>query len=169
MINSLLSMPNGVFRITPGIPDLVETSSNLAQIRAQSGIFQVLSMQRSSSESGLHHMAQSVYAAFAPLPGVDIVQDGEYPGWEPNLNSKILEVIKNTYNRLFHADPKILACHAGLECGIIGEKYPDLDMISIGPTIKHPHSPDEKVQIASVQKYWTLLQNILIEIPVNAP
>ena len=92
---------------------------------------------------------------------------GSYPGWDPNANSEILDLMKGKYQALYNEDPKVMACHAGLECGILGEIYPNWDMISFGPTIRNPHSPDEKVKIATVAKFWTLLKDVLKDIPVK--
>ena len=99
------------------------------------------------------------------LAGYDVTFSGDYPGWNPNPDSEILEVLQEEYQRLFNEEPRVVACHAGLECGILGRNYPDLDMISFGPTIKGAHSPDERVSIASVQKFWKFLQEILKKIP----
>ncbi len=99
--------------------------------------------------------------------GCDVEHTGSYPGWEPNSNSEILELMKGKYKALYNEDPKVMACHAGLECGILGEIYPNWDMISFGPTIRNPHSPDEKVKIDTVAKFWTLLKDVLKDIPIK--
>ena len=164
VLNALYAIPNGVFRMSPDIPDLVETSSSLARVIVQDGLFVTQSLQRSSIESGKADVAASVRAAFEAI-GAEVENAGSYPGWAPNAESPILKVMVDLYERLFGNKPSVAACHAGLECGIISEHYPGMDMISFGPTIKHPHSPDEKVHIASVEKFWRYLVEILQEIP----
>jgi dipeptidase D len=166
IVRSLYAIPNGVFRMTPNIPGLVETSSNLARVIAKDGVFRTKSLQRSSTESGKQDIAQAVRATFE-LIDAEVTNSGDYPGWAPDLNSEILSIVRSVYENVFDVKPTVLACHAGLECGIIGRRYPGLDMISIGPTIKNPHSPDESVQVHTVQKFWTLLKDILKEIPLE--
>lgn len=157
---------NGVFTMSSAIAGLVETSSSLAKIVIENGRFISQSLQRSSVESAKINVAQTVGAPFK-LIGCQTEHTGSYPGWSPNPNSKILELLENKYEKLFGDKPKVMAIHAGLECGILGERYPGLDMISFGPTIKHPHSPDEKVSIPSVQKFWKFLLEILKDIPTT--
>lgn len=163
ILNALYAVPNGVFRMSPDIPGLVETSSSLARIIIQDGIFITQSLQRSSVESGKMDIANAVRSAFESI-GATVENDGDYPGWAPNANSAVLELMEGLYEQLFSSKPKVAACHAGLECGIISEHYPGLDMISFGPTIRHPHSPDEKVNIESVRKFWGFLTAALQEI-----
>jgi dipeptidase D len=115
-------------------------------------------------ESGKYDLAQSLKNVFE-LAGYKVTLSGEYPGWSPNPNSEILTVLKSQYEELFKHTPEVVACHAGLECGILGSHYPNMDMISFGPNIKGAHSPDERVQISSVQKFWKFLKVILTEIP----
>lgn len=167
MLRSIAAMPNGVFRMSPDIPGLVETSSNLARVSVKDGEFTTLSLQRSSVESGKAEIAQAVRAVFE-LAGAAVEHSGDYPGWAPNPQSPILAEMVILYEKLFGDKPHVAACHAGLECGIIGEHYPGMDMISFGPTIRHPHSPDEKVHIASVQKFWKYLKAILADAPQRA-
>ncbi|MBK8044101.1 MAG: aminoacyl-histidine dipeptidase [Haliscomenobacter sp.] len=159
-LSCLYAVPNGVYRMSPTIPGLVETSNNLAKVDIQKGVFSTQSLQRSSVESGKEDIAYAVRAALE-LAGAEVTQSGGYPGWAPDADSKILQVLVGTYDHLFGQKPKVAACHAGLECGIIGTHYPGMDMISFGPTIRHPHSPDEKVHIASVEKFWHYLTTIL--------
>jgi dipeptidase D len=163
MMNAIYAMPNGVFRMAPDIPDLVETSSSLARVIVKDGRFVTQSLQRSSIESGKADVANSVRAAFEAI-GAEVENGGDYPGWAPNADSDILKVMEKLYADLFGEKPHVAACHAGLECGIISQHYPGLDMISFGPTIRHPHSPDEKVNIVSVEKFWTYLANALEKI-----
>ena len=151
---------NGVFSMSRAIDGLVETSSSLARVVVKNGVFTTQSLQRSSSESGKMDVAHTVAAPFK-LAGCDVEQGGSYPGWTPNPNSEILDLMVAKYTQLFGEEPKVSAIHAGLECGLLGERYPGLDMISFGPTIKGPHSPDERVEIKSVQKFWNFLVDIL--------
>lgn len=155
---------NGVFCMSRAIEGLVETSSSLARVVVRNGEFVTQSLQRSSSESGKMDVANTVAAPFR-LAGCNVEQGGSYPGWTPNPNSEILDLMVAKYKQLFGEAPKVAAIHAGLECGLLGERYPGLDMISFGPTIKGPHSPDERVEIKSVQKFWKFLVDILKDIP----
>ena len=164
VLSALYAVHNGVFRMSPDIPGLVETSSSLARVVIKDGMFTTQSLQRSSVESGKADVAATVRAAFEAI-GAEVENSGSYPGWAPNAESPILQVMVGLYDRLFGEKPSVAACHAGLECGIISEHYPGMDMISFGPTIKHPHSPDEKVHIPSVGKFWKYLKEILKEIP----
>lgn len=164
LLAAIYTMPNGVYRMHTEIADLVETSSSLARILVKDGSFTCQSLQRSSSESAKMDLANSIRAAFE-LIGADVQQGGEYPGWEPLADAPILHTMRDLYKNLFNEDPQVKACHAGLECGIIGKHFPGMHMISFGPTIKGPHSPDEKVHIASVDKFWKFLKNTLENIP----
>ncbi len=161
---ALQAVHNGVFKMSLTIEGLVETSSSLARVIIKDGKFITQSLQRSSVESAKMEVAHTVGAAFK-LMGCNVKHDGSYPGWEPNTNSEILGLMKNKYETLFNESPKIRACHAGLECGILGVNYPNVDMISFGPTIKNPHSPDEKVNIKTVGKFWLFLLAILSDVP----
>jgi dipeptidase D len=156
IINTLTAVTNGVFRMSPDIENLVEASSSLARVIVKDGLFSTQSLQRSSVESSKGDVANSVRASFE-LMGCSVVQGGDYPGWQPNPNSKILNLMRNLYKEMFNEEPQVKACHAGLECGILGEHLPNVDMISFGPNIRAAHSPDEKVQISSVQKFWKYL------------
>ncbi len=155
-LSALYAVPNGVWRMNPELPDLVETSTSLARVIIKDGSFVTQSLQRSSLESGKHDVASAVRAAFESI-GATVANDGDYPGWTPNADSKIMRLMQSVYRELFDEEPKVSAVHAGLECGIIGQRYPNLDMVSFGPTIRHAHSPDEKVSIESVQKFWKYL------------
>ncbi|MBV6652960.1 MAG: beta-Ala-His dipeptidase, partial [Mameliella sp.] len=159
-LSALYAVPNGVWRMSPDIPGLVETSSSLARVIIKEGAFVTQSLQRSSVESGKHDVAAAVRAAFESV-GATVQNDGDYPGWAPNADSMIMETMQVLYKELFEEAPKVSACHAGLECGILSKHLPDLDMISFGPTIHHAHSPDEQVNIASVQKFWRYLVTAL--------
>ncbi len=164
ILNTLYSAPNGVFRMSPDINGLVESSSSLARVIIKDGSFVTQSLQRSSVESTKADVANTIRAAFENM-GAEVVQSGDYPGWQPNPNSPILTIMTDLYRKLFNEEPQVKACHAGLECGILGEHLPGVDMISFGPNIRAAHSPDEKVQISSVQKYWGYLLEVLIAIP----
>lgn len=166
-INSLIACPNGVVRMIDSMPDTVETSNNMAIVKAGEGKASVYTLARSSVETAKEALVQSISAVFE-LAGADKIEfTGEYPGWKPNPNSDILKVMQETYNKIFNKIPEIKAVHAGLECGILGANYPNWDMISFGPTIRSPHSPDERVNIDTVEKFWTFLVETLKNIPVK--
>jgi dipeptidase D len=164
MVNAIYAVPNGVYRMSPDIANLVEASSNLARVIIKNGDFITQSLQRSSVESTKTDVANAVGAAFENM-GCTVSRSGDYPGWKPNADSDILRLMVKLYRQLFDKEPKVEACHAGLECGILGSHLPGMDMISFGPTIRGAHSPDEKVQISSVQKFWLYLLAVLKEIP----
>ena len=155
---------NGVYRMSADMEDLVETSNNIARVIVKDGKLHIGCLTRSSVESSKMDLANGLRAAFE-LIGCEVTQSGSYPGWTPNVNSPILEVLKEIYEKQNNSLPAVVACHAGLECGILGTNYPDMDMISFGPTIKGAHSPDERANIASVQKYWKFVLEILQNIP----
>jgi len=157
---------NGVYRMSADMDDLVETSNNIARVIVKDGKLHIGCLTRSSVESSKMDLANSLRAAFE-LIGCEVTQSGSYPGWTPNVNSPILEVLKEIYEKQNNATPAVVACHAGLECGILGTNYPDMDMISFGPTIKGAHSPDERASISSAQKYWKFVLEILKNIPVK--
>lgn len=163
--NAIYAMPNGVFRMSPDIENLVEASTNLARVIIKDGTFITQSLQRSSVESTKDDVANSVRASLE-IMGCSVTQSGDYPGWKPNPDSDILRLMAKKYESVFGGEPKVEACHAGLECGILGAHFPGMDMISFGPTIRGAHSPDERVQISSVQKFWGYLLAVLKEIPL---
>lgn len=161
LVYSLVGVPNGVIDLSFAVPGLVETSTNLASVKFESGNrIVVTSSQRSSVESAKTYVMQMVESVFV-LAGADVAHSDGYPGWAPNPDSKLLEVTVGGYKRLFGADPKVRAIHAGLECGLFLEKYPDLEMVSFGPTLRGVHSPDERLEIATVPKFWDLLLELL--------
>ncbi|MFD2568209.1 aminoacyl-histidine dipeptidase [Pseudotenacibaculum haliotis] len=166
-IKSIYAALNGVYKMSSDIEDLVETSNNIAKVVVKEGTIQIDCLTRSSSESSKFDLANSLRASFE-LAGFEVEYSGSYPGWQPNIHSEILKTLTHLYEDLFHEKPNVVACHAGLECGILGQNYPKMDMISFGPTIKGAHSPDEKVSISSVQKFWTFLLKILENIPQKA-
>lgn len=164
LIYMMLGIPNGVYRWSPDFEDLVEASNNLARVTLADGKLEVACLTRSSVESVKDDLKSSVRGVME-LNGVAVTFSGDYPGWEPKPESDVLQIARSKYQELFGETPRVVACHAGLECGILGERYPGLDMISFGPNIRGAHSPDEHVEIDSVQKFWKLLQEILKEIP----
>jgi dipeptidase D len=164
MLNTIYALPNGVYRMSTDIPDLVETSSSLARVIVENGSFISQSLQRSSVNSAKADIAAAIRACFELL-GAEVQQGGDYPGWKPLPDAPILKTMRNLYTEMFNEEPHVRACHAGLECGLIGEHYPGMHMLSFGPTIKNPHSPDEMVKIASVAKFWEFLKKTLKEIP----
>ena len=164
LVNTIYSLFNGVYKMSQTIPGLVETSSSLARVILKNGDFTTQSLQRSSVDSSKDDVAKTIGATLSNI-GADVEHTGSYPGWAPNPNSEILELMVPLYKKMFSEEPRVQACHAGLECGILNERYPGLDMISFGPTIKNPHSPDEKVHIGSVDKFWGLLLEVLKLIP----
>jgi dipeptidase D len=160
IINALFACTNGVLRMSPGTSDTPETSTNLSYISAKTGHIKIFTMQRSLIESAKINAAHKIKAVFE-LAGAQVTQDISFPCWKANLNSPILKRISKLYTELFGNSPHVIAIHAGLECGFIKEKYPNLDIISLGTTIVNPHSPNEKVSIVSVAKIWTLLKAVL--------
>ena len=165
IIQSLYACPHGVIAWSQDMPGLVETSTNLASIKIKGkNKIEITTSQRSSVESAKTDVVNMVETVFL-LAGADVKHSNGYPGWKPNPQSPILEVSKKVYQQLFNEDPKVKAIHAGLECGLFLEKYPDLDMISIGPTMRGVHSPDERLHIPSVEKFWKFLTEILVNVP----
>ena len=155
---------NGVFRMSPDVDGLVETSSNLARIVFKDGNLRTESLLRSSVESGKADLVNSIGAAYE-LIDAKVELSGDYPGWQPNMESQILKVMDDLYSKIFGEKANVSACHAGLECGIIGDHYPGMEMISFGPNILGAHSPDERASISSTQKFWKYLQEVLKNIP----
>lgn len=164
---SIYAVHNGVYAMSQDIPGLVETSSNLASVKQRDGKIVVVTSQRSSILSSRKDMSQMVSSAFL-LGGAEVTTGDGYPGWKPNPSSQILQVAVDSYKRLFGVEPKIKAIHAGLECGLFLEKYPSLDMVSFGPTLRGVHSPDERMLIPTVDKFWRHLLDVLVHIPAKA-
>ena len=164
LIRAIYVAHNGVYAMSSAIADLVETSNNVARVAVRNGEIKIGCLTRSSVNSAKIDLANALKSAFK-LADCEVSLDGEYPGWNPNPDSAILSVLESRYETLFGAKPDVVACHAGLECGILGQNYPEMDMISFGPTIKGAHSPDERVSISSVQKFWNFVQEILKDIP----
>lgn len=167
LLQSLYACPHGVIAMSMDMPGLVETSTNLASVKMKGkNKIEITTSQRSSVESAKADIVNMVECALA-LSGAEVKHSNGYPGWKPNPKSPILEVSTNVYKKLFKKEAKVKAIHAGLECGLFLEKYPELDMISIGPTMRGVHSPDEKLEIPSVEKFWKFLTEILINIPLK--
>ena len=164
LINAVTACPNGVYRFIPEVPEVVETSNNVAIVKSNGETVEVKCLIRSSVESRKEELASMIESTFT-LAGAKVEFSGAYPGWKPNLESPILKEMIKVYETNYGKTPKIMIIHAGLECGILGTHYPEMDMISFGPTIRFPHSPDEKVNIETVQKFWDYLQKTLAEIP----
>jgi dipeptidase D len=159
-LNLLHALPHGVDKMSYDIPNLVETSTNLATVTTEEKKLAVGLSSRSSIMSALQDFRDRIHAV-ATLAGAKVTENTPYPGWKPNLDSKILARSKTIFKNMFGEEPKVEAIHAGLECGIIGEKFPGMDMISIGPTIKYPHSPEEQVHISTVEKFYDYVKKIL--------
>ena len=166
LTRALYGALNGVYRMSTDIPELVETSNNIARVIVKDGHVKIGCLTRSSVESSKIDLANMLRATFE-LTGCEVELSGDYPGWTPNMDSAILKVMAKLYEDLNGEKPHVAACHAGLECGILGQNYPNMDMISFGPNIKGAHSPDERAQISSAQKYWKFVLEILKAIPVK--
>jgi len=164
LIDAVYGCPNGTIRLSDSMPGLVETSTNLATVKSENGVISVKCLLRSSVDSAKDDLCEQVESVFS-LAGAMVSFDGGYPGWKPNMDSDILKQMKQIYENKFGRVPEVKAIHAGLECGILGANYPHWDMISFGPTMRFPHSPDEKVNIPTVQKFW----DFLVETLKNAP
>ncbi len=166
LLESVGQALNGVYKMSSEISDLVEASNNIAKVTVEGGTMKVECLTRSSVEESKREVQDLLRKNFE-RNGFEVSFSGSYPGWSPNGNSPILKVLTRVYTELFSEEPKVVACHAGLECGIIGSHYPEMDMISFGPTIKGAHSPDERASITSVKRFWSFLLEILKNIPVK--
>lgn len=165
-VNAITGCPDGVFRMIPEIPDTVETSTNLSIITANSTDISVKCLLRSSVDSKKEELASMIESVFA-MAGAKVEFSGSYSGWNPNMHSPILKTMAEVYQKEFGKPAVVKVVHAGLECGIIGATEPRLDMVSFGPTVRHPHTPDEKVHIASVERFWQFIVATLEAIPVK--
>lgn len=166
LLDMVFALPNGVLRMSDSMPGIVETSNNLAIVKAENGHIEISSLMRSFVDSSKEAVGQRM-TAIARLAGANISLEGGYPGWTPNMDSSILQTAKSVYKDTFKKEPAFMAIHAGLECALFSVNYPNWDMISFGPTIMHPHSPDERVQIESVGKFWDFIVALLKNIPVK--
>ncbi|MCC6398512.1 MAG: aminoacyl-histidine dipeptidase [Bacteroidetes bacterium] len=160
LLQTLAALPHGVIKMSSDIPGLVETSTNVATIKTTKKTVEMATSQRSSVASEIMEICSTVKSIFG-LGGAAVKQTDGYPGWKPNMDSPVLKVAKDTYRSLYGKEPLVKAIHAGLECGIIGERYPGMDMLSFGPTLEGVHSPDEKIYIDTVEKFWDYLLGIL--------
>ena len=167
ILMAIQTVPVGIHRMSPDIEHLVQTSNNLARVEIGEGAISLQCLCRSSVDSEKDDHANSIACAFG-LAGLQTEFSGQYPGWTPNPSSAIVATMKALYEEKFKESPRVLACHAGLECGILGTNYPEMDMVSFGPNIRGAHSPDECVQISSVQKYWGFFLDALLRIPNKA-
>ena len=167
VMKAINACPNGVMRMSDDMKGLVETSTNLASVKSGNGQILIQCLLRSSVDSAQEDLGGMIKDVFE-LAGADVVLNGKYPGWKPNMKSAILITMQEVYQKLYGRIPEIKAIHAGLECGLLGGVYPNWDMISFGPTIRYPHSPDEKVHIESVGKFWNYLVNTLKDAPLKA-
>ncbi|MBM3404150.1 MAG: aminoacyl-histidine dipeptidase, partial [Bacteroidetes bacterium] len=163
LLHAVYACPHGVIEMSREIPNFVETSTNLASVKTGDKEIVITTSQRSSVESAKKDVVDMVESVFQ-LIGARVEHSAGYPGWKPNPDSPLLKQTVDTYRQLFQAEPKVLAVHAGLECGLIGATYPGMDMISIGPTMRGVHSPDEKIEITSVEKCWDLIVALLDKI-----
>ena len=166
LIKLIRNCPNGVYKMSDNIPGLVETSNNLANISLNDGNLNINCLTRSSDESSKEELKNIIKFLFI-IKGYTVDFSGDYPGWQPNMSSEILAKLVKVYKDLNRTEPNVAACHAGLECGIIGSHYPKLDMISFGPTIRGAHSPDERASIKSTIKFWRFLKEVLLNIPLK--
>ena len=164
MINVLMACQDGVMRMIPTVPDTVETSSNLAIVIIAGGKAEVRILARSSCDTMKDFLADSLASCFS-MAGMKVEFSGAYSGWQPNVNSPILQAMKLSYKEQFGVEPAVKVIHAGLECGIIGATYKNLDMISFGPTLRSPHSPDERAYIPTVAKFYDFLVATLAKTP----
>lgn len=164
ILRAINACPNGVIRMSDDIEGIVETSLNLGVLRTKGNKFEAMTLIRSLHDDGRLATQTTVESVFS-LAGATIKFSGAYPGWKPNTDSAIMNIVRETYQSLFSKTPEIMVIHAGLECGLFKTAYPQWDMVSFGPTIKFPHSPDEKVNVETVEQYWQLLINVLKNIP----
>lgn len=162
----LKSLHNGVYRMSPDVQDLVESSNNVARVELKEGGLKILNLSRSSVDSSKDSVAEQLKSV-SELAGMNVEFSGSYPGWKPKPGSEIVQVLEKIYSEKFSEKPHVVACHAGLECGIIGANYPEMEMVSYGPTIRGAHSPDEKANISSTQKFWSFTKDILANIPLK--
>ena len=164
LVNAILAAHDGVLRYIPTIPDIVETSSNLAIVKAADGKIEIGILARSSSDTMKAYLCESLAACFR-LAGMDVQFNGGYGGWQPNTESPLVANMSDVYEKMYGNKPVVEVCHAGLECGIIGVTYPDMDMASFGPTLESPHTPNERCLIPSVEKFYNFLVELLKHIP----
>jgi dipeptidase D len=148
---------HGILAMSPDVPGLVQTSTNLATVKTKGDVVEIVTSQRSAIVSSKQAAARMV-ATVCRLAGFQVEHGGSYPGWKPEPNSELVRKLQEVHKKLFGKPAKLIAMHAGLECGVIGEKYPGMQMVSFGPTIVDPHSPNERVQISTVVSFWNFLK-----------
>ena len=165
-IRAIYACPVGIYRMSPDMEDLVQTSNNLARVLVRDGKYEVQCLTRSSVDTEKMDEANMIKSIFE-LIGATVKFGGSYPGWTPRPGADIVHVMQELYRKKFNDEPHVMACHAGLECGILGTNYPEMEMISFGPNIRGAHSPDECCQVSSVQKFWSLLLDTLKAIPTR--
>jgi len=163
-LQTVYALPNGIYRMSPDIKGLVQTSNNVSRIQVDDGRYRIACLTRSSADTEKDDLSDAIESTLSLL-GAKVTMDGEYPGWTPDPSSDILKIMEPLYVEMFDEQPKVKACHAGLECGILLRHLPKVDMISFGPNIRGAHSPDERAQISSTQKYWKYLLETLQRIP----
>ena len=163
IIDLLVTVPHGVVAMSPDVPGLVQNSTNLAILSLNGDTAEIVTSQRSAIETSKHAVAKTVATVFR-MAGFEVEHSGSYPGWKPEPASEIVRKLQAVHEQLFGKPAKLIAMHAGLECGVIGEKYPGMQMVSFGPTIVDPHSPNERVQISTVQSFWKFLKAVLEKI-----
>lgn len=164
LLRVIYALPNGIHRMSPDVEDLVQTSNNLARVLVKEGQYSIQCLTRSAVDTEKMDLARAIQATME-LAGAEVAFGGAYPGWAPKPESAIVQLMSALYRELYQGEPHLYACHAGLECGIVGANYPQMEMISFGPNITGAHSPDERVQISSVQKFWGYLLETLKRIP----
>lgn len=167
LLSAIYACPNGIYRMSPAIQELVQSSNNLARVLVKDGTYSIQCLTRSSVDSEKTDLAQAITAAFESMDAANIAYAGSYPGWEPRPDAPIIKLMSGLYEELFVESAHVNAIHAGLECGILGTNYPGMQMISFGPNIYGAHSPDERAQISSVQKFWKYFTETLKRIPKN--
>ncbi|MCH5169280.1 MAG: aminoacyl-histidine dipeptidase [Prevotellaceae bacterium] len=160
LLNAIITCHDGVFRNIPDIPSVVETSSNLGIVNINENSAEILILARSSNELMLRQMVEMHESCFT-MAGMKVVESGYYPAWQPNLESPVTAKMTDVYRRLFGEEAKVQVCHAGLECSLIGKVYPNMDLVSLGPTLRSPHTPDERCNIPSVKQFWIFLRELL--------
>ena len=164
LINAVLAAHDGVLRFIPTIPDIVETSSNLSIITIGNGKASIALLARSSSDSMKLYLCNSLKACFS-MAGMKVKFEGGYSGWQPNTKSPLVKMMSEVYEKMYGEKPLVQVCHAGLECGIIGVNYPDMDMASFGPTLRSPHTPNERCLIPTVGRFYDYVKELLKNIP----
>lgn len=166
LVDAIMACHDGVLRYIPSIPDVVETSSNLGIVNIGNGEASVLILARSSNETMMEYLQEMQECCFG-MAGMKVEYSGQYGAWQPNFESPITAIMEKVYKETFNEEAKVQVCHAGLECSIIGGVYPNMDLVSFGPTLRSPHTPNERCNIPSVEKFWIFLKELLKQIPTK--